>query len=41
MNFDLLRCEVPIYKEGPVKVALMDVSNGELVSSANDLEVFE
>jgi hypothetical protein len=36
-----LRCRVPINKEGPLKVALMDVSNGELASSANDLEVFE
>ena len=41
IDSDLLRCRVPINKEGPLKVALMDVSNGELVSSANDLEVFE
>jgi hypothetical protein len=41
IDSDLLRCRVPINKEGPLKVALMDISNGELVSSANDLEVFE
>jgi hypothetical protein len=41
MDSDVLRCNVPINKVGPIKIALMDASNEELVSSSMDMEVFE
>lgn len=41
MGSDLLRCKVPLNKVGPIKIALMDASNEELVSSSMDMEVFE
>jgi hypothetical protein len=36
-----LRCKVPINKVGPIKIALTDASNEELVSSSMNMEVFE
>ena len=41
INSDLLRCKLRVNQLGPIKMTLMDVSNGELVTSSSDIEVFE